>query len=49
MFPGLPYYIEIKSNNKKNLMGLVKQLNLKVDDRKHVVMGPIQCILISIV
>lgn len=39
MFPGLPYYIEIKSNNQKNLMGLVKQLNLKVDDRKHVDMG----------
>jgi adenylate cyclase class IV len=39
MFPGLPYYIEIKSNNKKNLMKLVKQLSLTLDIRKHSEMG----------
>ena len=39
MFPGLPYYIEIKSNNKKSLMTLVKQLNLTIDPRKHSDMG----------
>tara|TARA_B100001964_G_C14166492_1_gene569351 strand:- start:280 stop:906 length:627 start_codon:yes stop_codon:yes gene_type:complete len=39
MFPGLPYYIEIKSNNKKSLMTLVKQLNLTIDSRKHSDMG----------
>lgn len=39
MFPGLPYYMEIKSNNKKNLMTLVKQLNLTLDTRRHIDMG----------
>jgi adenylate cyclase class IV len=39
MYPGLPYYIEIKSNNKKNLMELVKKLNLTIDKRKHSEMG----------
>ena len=39
MYPGLPYYMEIKSNNKKNLMTLVKKLNLTIDKRKHSEMG----------
>lgn len=39
MFPGLPYYIEVKSNNKKSLMTLIKDLNLTIDPRKHSDMG----------
>ena len=39
MFPGLPYYIEVKSNNKKTLMTLIKDLNLTIDPRKHIDMG----------
>ena len=39
MYPGLPYYMEIKSNNKKTLMALVKKINLTIDKRKHSEMG----------
>ena len=39
MFPGLPYYIEVKSNNKRSLMTLIKDLNLTIDPRKHSDMG----------
>jgi len=39
MFPGLPYYIEVKSNNKRSLMTLIKDLNLTIDPRKHSEMG----------
>uniref|UniRef100_A0A6C0ELB4 CYTH domain-containing protein n=1 Tax=viral metagenome TaxID=1070528 RepID=A0A6C0ELB4_9ZZZZ len=39
MFPGLPYYIEIKSNNKKTMLQLVKKLGLTIDTRKHSDMG----------
>jgi adenylate cyclase class IV len=39
MFPGLPYYIEVKSNNEKSLMTLIKDLNLTIDPRKHSDMG----------
>ena len=39
MFPGLPYYIEIKSNNKKTMLQLVKKLGLTIDTQKHSDMG----------
>ena len=39
MFPGLPYYIELKSNNKQNLMTLVKKLELSIDERPHSELG----------
>ena len=39
MFPGLPYYIELKTNNKKKLMTLVKNLDLSIDKRKHSEVG----------
>ena len=32
MFPGLPYYMEIKSNNKGKALSLIKTLGLKLDN-----------------
>lgn len=39
MYPGLPNYIEIKSDNKLDLIELIKQLGLKFDLRNHIEMG----------
>ena len=39
IFPSLPYYIELKTNNKKNLMTLIKNLDLSIDERPHSEIG----------